>query len=477
MKIRLLYDFFSYNGPLPNGINLNYLYTFIKHGFKFNHITLHEFESKFEAISVWNDTHTIDTVVSDVVSISDLNLNRLRQHELDRDDIFLYIISPFGGASATYGYKMNYNEGKSFFYHMSETAINLIKDEKNVFLFINYSNEGTTDLSWFTVIHNDAKKFNIPLNKIVYCTSDYFIDLNYNIWKKLNNIDNDHSIKLLYLNWSLTDKAREFKNIYEGEKTSFNQFENQCSITKHSDISSKDIRSNKFLMLNRRLRPHRIYSICLFQEMKILDQMLISYDIDTMQLYDINQDNVKIHIDDDDLINTIINQFNYLKKENPKQIIDYDNLEHVWGFNFENKHPYIDSYIHITSETNFFELGGYFSEKTWKPIGHLQPFIFMGPACGLHELKKLGFKTFYPFIDESYDLEMDPEKRFKMIINEINRLSKLDILEIHNWYHTIYEDVILHNQKILFDYTSYDLEKKLVKTKFKQLFYDNTTIK
>ncbi len=475
MNIHLLYDFFTCNGPLPNGLNLNYLYTFIKNDFTFDHIALEEFESKFEAISVWDDTHTINTVITSSVAISDLNLN-LKRGYIPSDDIYLYMISPFGGASATYGLKLNYNEGKSFFYHISETALNLIRENKNVFLFINYSNEGTTDLSWFNVIHNDAKKFNIPLYKIIYCTSDYFIDLNYNLWKKLYSIKESDNIRLLYLNWSLTDKAKELKTIYDGQSTSFNQYTNQCSIVKSTDIKTDTKRSHKFMMLNRRLRPHRIYSVCLFEELNILDQVLISYDINSMQLYDINTQNVSLHIEDETYINNIIKQFNILKIEKPKKIIDYEDLDNVWGFNFEKKEPYLDSYIHITSETNFFELGGYFSEKTWKPIGHLQPFIFMGPAYGLAELKKLGFKTFSPFIDESYDSEVDPEKRFKMIIAEIDRLSKLSINEIHDWYHSIFNDILLYNQNQLFSYVNYDLEKTIVETKFKQLFYDNTKI-
>ena len=188
-----------------------------------------------------------------------------------------------------------------------------------------------------------------------------------------------------------------------------------------------------------------------------------------MQLYDMIPDNMSMHIENKEDINAILKQFYKLKKENPKQIIDYENLEDVWGFNFENKEPYLNSYIHITSETTFFEIGGYFSEKTWKPIGHLQPFIFMGPAYGLSELKRLGFKTFSPFINESYDLEMDPEKRFKMIINEIHRLSLLSMEEIHNWYNSIYENTILYNQKLLFDNSDYIKTKNNVIDKFKQL--------
>ena len=53
--------------------------------------------------------------------------------------------------------------------------------------------------------------------------------------------------------------------------------------------------------------------------------------------------------------------------------------------------------------------------KIFKPVSNLQPFIVFGDYLTLAELRKLGFKTFEPFIDESYDLERDPKKRILLL--------------------------------------------------------------
>jgi hypothetical protein len=470
IKINLLYDYVTPNGQLPNGLNPFYLNSIIKNDFVFDHNALDDFDKKYGAISVWHGEQVIEPVVEQKFSVSDVyhGFSTIENYTHDDNSFYLYTITPFGGASSTYGYELTYNEGKSFFHFISENAKKLIRQIPNVYLFINYSNEGTLDFNWFRIIHRDAKKFNIPFNKIIFCVSDYFIEMNYDLWKRIENVE-DKNIKLLYLNWSLNSKARELFQIYNDESTSFNKHSNKCSIVKENDINFSKKRNKKFLMLNRRLRPHRIYSVCFFNQMNILNQFLISYDIDTMQLYEMNPENMSMHIENEDDVNIILKEFYKLKKDNPKQIIDYENLEDVWGFNFESKEPYLDSYIHITSETTFFEIGGYFSEKTWKPIGHLQPFIFMGPAYGLEELKKLGFKTFSPFIDESYDLEMDPERRFKMIMDEIYRLSQLSIEEMHDWYNSIYKDILLYNQKLLFNNSDYIKTKSVVENKFKEL--------
>lgn len=477
-EINLLYDYLTPSGYLPNALNPNFMQTLIENDFRFDHITLNEYEKKYGAISVWHGEQVIEPIVKNTFTVSDMfdGFEGNPNYTPNPESFYLYNVTPFGGASATYGYDFTYNEKKSFFHFISNNAKSLIREVPNVYLFINYSNEGTIDFNWWKVIHEDANQFNIPLDKIIFCSSDYFTNMNYEIFKKLENIPSNENIKLLYLAWSLHAKAKEMLEIHNGKQTEFNSYSNKCSVVNYYDVDLDKIRDKKFLMLNRRLRPHRIYSTCLFNKLNILDQFLISYDVTSMQLFEMDGENISMHIEDTKYAKVLSEEFARLKSESPKRTIDFEDLENVWGFNFENKEPYLDSYIHITSETNFFEIGGYFSEKTWKPIGHLQPFIFMGPAHGLKELKKLGFRTFAPFVDESYDNELDPELRFKMIMAEIERISKLDINEIHNWYKTIFNSILLHNQNVLFSNANYMLNAGNVKEQFKKLFYDNTTL-
>jgi hypothetical protein len=70
-------------------------------------------------------------------------------------------------------------------------------------------------------------------------------------------------------------------------------------------------------------------------------------------------------------------------------------------------------------------------------------------------LRKLGFKTFSGFIDESYDDEPDTSKRIAMITKEINRLSAMPIGELHNLYWTM-EDILVHNYNHFLDYYKND---------------------
>lgn len=120
------------------------------------------------------------------------------------------------------------------------------------------------------------------------------------------------------------------------------------------------------------------------------------------------------------------------------------------------KDLYQNSYIHLVTETQFEETATPFlSEKTFRPILNLQPFIHLGNCGSLNTLRMMGFKTFSPFINEDYDSETDPVKRFALIEQELARLSSMPIEKIHEWYYSI-KDILLHNQKTLETYRTHN---------------------
>jgi hypothetical protein len=69
----------------------------------------------------------------------------------------------------------------------------------------------------------------------------------------------------------------------------------------------------------------------------------------------------------------------------------------------------------------------------------------IGDFGSLQQLKNLGFKTFSPFIDESYDLEPDYSKRMQMIQKEILKLNALSHKELHKLYYSM-KDILIYNR-------------------------------
>ena len=84
----------------------------------------------------------------------------------------------------------------------------------------------------------------------------------------------------------------------------------------------------------------------------------------------------------------------------------------------------IESLFELITET-IFTGSHFFTEKTYYPIFLGKPFLMVGSYGMLSSLRKQGYKTFEPYIDESYDLEKDDAVRLLKIVNEVERLAKL----------------------------------------------------
>lgn len=468
-SISLVYDYVAPRKKFPNGINFDFFNTYIESDFN-DEYYFDGLSKKYgsSAIAVWEGEGAFQYACDDDVNTYDVI------HNIDTNKIYLYSISPFGGASCAFGIEGSLHDGRSFFHFIPALTRHLIKNVDNFYLFINYSNEGTLNFNWFDVIYRDAEAFNIPFEKIIYAISDFNINENFNKWynnfiSREENLNKEYKkIKILYHNWSLRDKSCETEKIINGLNSEWNGYSNECSITSEADITDK-IRDKKFLMFNRRIRPHRLYTIIISKYLNILDNFLISYDLNKMIVFNEVEQYIRAYLSKYYDSEELVKIYNEILNTHPVSTLDFDDLENVWGFNFETKEPYLNSYIHITAETNFYEVGGYFSEKTWKPVAHLQPFIFMGPVNGLKHIKQFGFKTFSPFIDESYDEEENPTIRFKMIMDEIKRLSDLPIEQIHEWYHSIMKDTLLYNQQLFLSYADGSIMREVFKKNLEEV--------
>jgi len=67
----------------------------------------------------------------------------------------------------------------------------------------------------------------------------------------------------------------------------------------------------------------------------------------------------------------------------------------------------------------------YPTEKSIRSIKNKQIFVLLGQAGTLKELKRMGYKTFDNYIDESYDSILDNSNRFQAVISEFVRIVSL----------------------------------------------------
>ena len=92
----------------------------------------------------------------------------------------------------------------------------------------------------------------------------------------------------------------------------------------------------------------------------------------------------------------------------------------------------------------------FLSEKIFKPIVNLHPFIVFASRFTLRELKKLGFKTFHPFINEEYDKIDNDELRFLKLLDELDKFRKRTPEELKEWWKSILP-ILKHNQDLFYE--------------------------
>jgi len=71
-------------------------------------------------------------------------------------------------------------------------------------------------------------------------------------------------------------------------------------------------------------------------------------------------------------------------------------------------------------------------EKVSKALIMGRPFIAVGPQGYLANLRDLGFQTFHPIIDESYDNEPDHLKRWQQAMDSLEELSQKSVQSVYD---------------------------------------------
>ena len=229
--------------------------------------------------------------------------------------------------------------------------------------------------------------------------------------------------------------------------------------------------TKSFLNFNRRWRLHRPAMVALLYAHKLLEKGYVSLAAETDDNHDWNKvfDAILYQLQDEkELFELLINTKNDIIKL-PNLYLDTTNLSVNRPRLIETDIPfeltkklYEDTYFSLVSETFFFNSDAvFFTEKVFKPIAFKHPFILISAPMQLGSLNELGYKTFHPYINESYDTEINDAKRLKLIIEEVNRLSNLSQSELFEFIDNV-APIVEHNFKILHTKPHYGHLHKLI---------------
>ncbi len=130
----------------------------------------------------------------------------------------------------------------------------------------------------------------------------------------------------------------------------------------------------------------------------------------------------------------------------PIQCDELDDASHN-NHKLINHDHYQDSYWNFILETHFNNSTIFLTEKTFKPILNMQPFIIIGNPHSLKLLRELGYKTFDNYICEDYDDNDDDEARMHDVFSECFKLVSYPN-DAHRKVTVDMVDILEHNQKV-----------------------------
>jgi hypothetical protein len=125
-------------------------------------------------------------------------------------------------------------------------------------------------------------------------------------------------------------------------------------------------------------------------------------------------------------------------------------FNNLWGEIYLHAPAYRDTYFSLVTETVFYQPWSFRTEKIAKClyIGH--PWI-CAANCGFYrDLRNMGFRTFDPIIDESFDAIDDPTDRLARIVAVTRDLCSQDMLQ----FMRAVESICKYNQQHLLEFTA-----------------------
>ena len=338
-----------------------------------------------------------------------------------------------GPDSQGLGFDKNQPLKKTLFAHLNKKYLKALR-KGMAYLLIDQSHEGyQTEWLW-AWFHNNCRSYGINPRQIIYVTGNLDSRDQYEEWTKQHPPEN----KILVVPYP------HFESVIANILIS--NIEKYPSLNQQLEYKQTNLESIKtYSALQKRARPHRIW---FFKHLS--DANLLEDGINSMNAFKMGDGYFEGKAMSEDEYNSIIHKLPMLPpntgKKGLKVFANQDCGHYLTKFNDEIM---LDTWLTVVSEASFGESEHecFLSEKTFKPIACNHPFIIAGNRLSLHRLRELGYKTFSPYIDESYDT-LSAWPRMSAITKEISRINSMSAKDKLTWFNNI-KHILEHNYEHL----------------------------
>lgn len=409
-RILVAFDYFSPIFPLVNNQNFN---------------------RPLSKLSIDNGTYEFFNKVGGYDCVPTLTLND--------NDLFIYpILISFGPNDWPINPEIDILASTS----MSLNVYNSICG-RNGYLFLDLGNECAINDNVIKTIHQYVYSKKIPLNKVILQTGNTNGKEQYNDYCFRHSIPLDKGMNIAcleYFEWLCSRYMYQYKNS-----------EDIVPLPKNIDFEKIE---KTFLCLNRVHRWQRVNLFLLWNIHKLMDDSYFTLN----KKSGLPSENVLRDMFDKKLIekyNITDDYLDGLESKLPLALDEFKSSAEMALLYGPVDTYYQSSLISVVTETNVFEI--FNTEKIFKPMVHRHPFIVVGPYKTLENLRKMGYKTFNEFWDESYDDIKDPVERLIKVVELCKEISKWDEKKKKTFFYKSMA-ITTHNYELL---SSFYANKKM----------------
>ena len=335
----------------------------------------------------------------------------------DRPEKYVYCIGAWTDPSWWAGWEGNQHGHPCLFDLVPKEVMEDCRNNRAL-LVVDNLNEGFQTEQLYSFWHWSCDRHVIDPRNIVFMTSNLLDEEGYLEWAKKHTVSKlINVIGFCHLQYQqINCLSTTYRNVAWQDHA------------KAKSMNGKNIKL--FNCLNRVRRPHREYLMLRLIDAGMHEQGLISHDRlehHTWMHYGISEDVMQKAVD---MLPLVVDD------------ADFDNNKamHI------NTDIYLRSWVSVVTETHAFDdpHSLFISEKPWKPVYALHPFMILGHKNTLETMRAMGYRTFSGLLDESYD-STDFVSRTSIIINNLSKLSV--IRDKWGWLQEC-KEIVEHNKQV-----------------------------
>jgi len=355
-----------------------------------------------------------------------------------------------------------------FFTYVKKRVQNQMKEDKKCFFLFDASTEGFSTIygePYFDILYKMAEKYDIDPRRIFFTSSNMKDNDNIMRYNMEHNIKTSINV-FTYLNF----EQMIFGTAGQTEIELSENLDVDAVVEKRINTAVKRTKlkyhhpefSKLGLSLSRVNRPHRTFSAMeIFNSTHFKDMYVSHGSLKGM--------NLDYYLTEMPFPNSGVNfqQLKNFKKQLPL-IVDTEDFKtnHATALHSDLNDQSLFQIVNETFVNDWHGTSLFWSEKTFRSIYHMQPFVIWGQPGINKRMVDYGYKLYDDWFDLSFDDIHDPVKRWRALWKEVRKqmdyIRTLPTVKQHIRWKFKNERVLVHNFRTL-------LEGKYTKETFKNV--------